>query len=195
MMEKSSFLKTKHTPTRHLVAGTTQQLFSLWYLIQFCLAIFLHYLVGSQILDWFSCFLGVFTEKDCFRSICDIILSPYQALLWPSLLWTAPAKSESAIIMVEKEQGQLGAWPCCWPGQRLPLPLHMCHTQRKEQNQIRALPCLLPEWEVRAISEVPFKAHRPHKLPSKGKTAITSQRHPTPSGPLSNTSGTPPTPS
>ena len=110
MMEKSSFLKTKHTPTRHLVAGTTQQLFSLWYLIQFCLAIFLHYLVGSQILDWFSCFLGVFTEKDCFRSICDIILSPYQALLWPSLLWTAPAKSESAIIMVEKEQGQLGAW-------------------------------------------------------------------------------------
>ena len=30
---------------------------------------FLHYLVDSQILDWFPCFLGVSTEKDCFRSM------------------------------------------------------------------------------------------------------------------------------
>ena len=95
-----------------------------------------------------------------------MIPSPYQALLW-----TVPAKAESAIITAEKEQGQLGAWPCPWPGQRLPQTLHMCHAQGKEQNHSGTLPRLMPEWEPRAISEVPFRALRPHKLPSRGKTA------------------------
>ena len=105
--------------------------------------------------------------------------SPYQALLW-----TVPAKAESAIIMAEKEQGQLGAWPCPWPGQRMPQTLHMCHIQGKEQNHSGTLPCLMPEWEPRAISEVPFKAPRPHKLPSKGKTASHPGDTQPPPGPL-----------